>query len=114
MDMEPFAYLIIFLFLTLITFFARWLNEKIQEEIKRLDILGSSKKSKKQEDLETLETTATPQSRKKPISTTARRTTAPKRWIASRLDLRNKADLRQGIIMMTVLGPCRALEHPDN
>ena len=45
---------------------------------------------------------------------TARSRTSRHKNIRRRLGLENPQNLRQGIILMTVLGPCRALEQPNN
>jgi len=47
------------------------------------------------------------------VSTDRSRTSRQKN-IRRRLGLENPQNLRQGIILMTVLGPCRALEQPNN
>lgn len=112
MSIEPFVYLAIFLFLSLLTFVARWLGEKVREEIKLREIFGPSKEFREQEGLGTLEKTTTPQSRQKPISTLARSTSPRKRRTPLKISLHNKRDLRQGIVLMTVLGPCRAFTPP--
>jgi hypothetical protein len=109
--MESFILLFVFLFLSAIALAIRWLNEKIRREIALKDLkdlfLPSDDAREQQERGATETRTTSPSKQKKPIPT-------PKRRTASRLRLGNKADLRQGIIIMTVLGPCRALEHPDN
>ncbi len=45
---------------------------------------------------------------------TARGRKSRQKNIRRRLGLKNPQNLRQGIILMTVLGPCRALEQPNN
>jgi len=45
---------------------------------------------------------------------TDRSRTIRRKNIRRRLGLENPQNLRQGIILMTVLGPCRALEQPNN
>jgi len=114
MNIEPFIYLTVFLFLTLLTFVARWLGEKVREEIKLREILDPSKEFREQQGLGTPEATITPQSRQKPISTLARSTSPRKRRTPLKISLHNKRDLRQGIMLITVLGPCRALEHQQD
>ena len=49
-----------------------------------------------------------------PSVSTARSRTSRHKNIRRRLGLENPQNLRQGIILMTVLGPCRALEQPNN
>ncbi|MFB3146550.1 MAG: hypothetical protein ACE1ZO_05440 [Nitrospirales bacterium] len=49
-----------------------------------------------------------------PVSTDRSRMSRPKKNFRRRLGLENPQNLRQGIILMTVLGPCRALEQPNN
>jgi len=48
-----------------------------------------------------------------PVSTDRSRTSRQKN-IRRRLGLEHPQNLRQGIILMTVLGPCRALEQPND
>jgi hypothetical protein len=48
-----------------------------------------------------------------PVSTDRSRTFRQKN-IRRRLGLAHPQNLRQGIILMTVLGPCRALEQPND
>lgn len=48
-----------------------------------------------------------------PVSTDRSRTSRQKN-IRRRLGLEHPQNLRQGIILMTVIGPCRALEQPNN
>jgi hypothetical protein len=108
MNIEPFVYLTVFLFLALLTYFVRWLNEKIQAEINLKDLFGPSEKPDELPDLETPE--ASTPSREKPISTLSRSTSASKRRARLEISLHNKRDLRHGIVLMTILGPCRALE----
>jgi len=48
-----------------------------------------------------------------PVSPDRSRTSRQKN-IRRRLGLENPQNLRQGIILMTVLGPCRALEQPND
>ena len=112
MNIEPFVYLTIFLFLTLLTLAARWLNQKIREEINLRDLFGPSEKPGELLDLEAPE--APTPSRKEPISTLSRSMSPHKRRSSLKISLHNKNDLRQGIVLMTVLGPCRALEHEQD
>jgi len=114
MSIEPFIYLTVFLFLSLLTFVVRWLGEKVREEIKLGEIFGPSKEFREQLDRGTPKATTTPQSRKEPISTLARSTSPRKRRASLKISLHNKRDLRQGIVLMTVLGPCRALEQQQD
>lgn len=117
MSLEAFISFAIFLILSLIALAIRWLNERIRRDIALRDLKDlflPDDDSANQGAPETPDiTNLSPSSQKKPIQK-FRPTTTPKRRTASRLRLRNKADLRQGIIIMTVLGPCRALEHPDD
>jgi hypothetical protein len=117
MSLEALISFVVFLILSLIALAIRWLNERIRRDIALKDLKDlflSEDDSANQGVPETPDiTNLSPSSPKQPIQK-FRPTTIPKRRTASRLRLRNKADLRQGIIIMTVLGPCRALEHPDD
>jgi hypothetical protein len=108
MSIEPFVYLTVFLFLTLLTFFARWLSEKAREEIHLRNIFGPSEKPGEPHVFET--TQETTKLRQEPISTLPRPTSSRKLGTPLKISLHNKRGLRQGIVLMTVLGPCRALE----
>ena len=117
MSIETFVSFTIFLVLALFALAVRWLNERIRRNIALSDLkdlfLPSDEAGEQQEPLVIETSTTSPPKPKQPIST-FRPTTTPKRRTAGRLRLRNKADLRQGMIIMTVLGPCRALQHPDD
>ena len=117
MSLEAFISFTIFLFLSLIALAIRWLNERIRRDIALKDLKDlflSDGDSANQRAPETPDITNISPSAQKPPIQQFRPTTPLKRRTASRPRLRNKADLRQGIIIMTVLGPCRALEHPDD
>lgn len=117
MSIESLALFAVLLFLSLIGLAIRWLNERIRRDIafKDLkDLFLADDDSRKQRDRKAPETTRTSPSKPKQLIQEFRPTTSPKRRTASHLRLRNRADLRQGMIIMTVLGPCRALERPDD
>jgi hypothetical protein len=107
----------VFLFLSAIALAIRWLNERIRRDIALSDLKDlflPSDDAREQQERVAIETrTASPSKPKQPIRKFSP-TTSSQRRTASRLRLRKKADLRQGMIIMTVLGPCRALEHPDH
>jgi len=115
MSIETFVSFTVFLVLALFALAVRWLNERIRRDIALSDLKDlffPSDDAREQEERGETETrTTSPSKPKQPIST-FRPTTTPKRRTAGRLRLRNKADLRQGIIIMTVLGPCRAFTPP--
>ncbi len=114
MTIEALVTFTIFLFLSLLVLAIRWLNEKLRGEISLRDLFPSDDSKPQREDGVT-ETSRTSPSKQKQPRQKARPTPPPERRAGrSRLRLRNKADLRQGIIIMTVLGPCRALQHPDD
>jgi Na+-transporting methylmalonyl-CoA/oxaloacetate decarboxylase gamma subunit len=117
MSIEALVSFIVFLFLALLALAIRWLNERIRRDIALRDLKDlflPTDDSREQRDREAPDTTRTSPSKPKQPIQKFRPTISPKRRTASRLRLRNRADLRQGIIIMTVLGPCRALEHPDD
>jgi len=117
MNIEALMFLIVFLFLSLLALAVRWFNEKIRRDIALSDLKDlflPSDDVREQQEHDASETRTTSPSTPKQALPTFRSTTTPKRRTAGRLRFRNKADLRQGIIIMTVLGPCRALEHPDD
>lgn len=117
MSIEALMFLIVFLFLSLLVLAVRWFNENIRRDIVLSglkDLFLPSDDAREQQEGGVSEIRTISPSKPKQALPTFRPTTTPKRRTASRLRLRNKADLRQGIITMTVLGPCRALEHPDD
>ena len=117
MSLEAFISFTIFLFLSLIALAIRWLNERIRRDIALRDLkdlFRSDGDSANQRVPETREITNSSPSAQKPPIPKLKPAPPPKRRTPSRLRLRTKADLRQGFIIMTVLGPCRALEHSDD
>ena len=117
MSIEALVTFIVFLFLSLIALAIRWLNEKIRRDIALRDLKDlflPDDSSREQPDRKAPDTTRASPSKPKQPTQKFRPTTSPKRRTAGRLRIHNRADLRQGIIIMTVLGPCRALEHPDD
>lgn len=112
MSIEALVSFIVFLFLSLLVLAIRWLNEKLRGEISLRDLFPSDDSRPQREDGE-IETSRTSPSEQKQPRQQSRPTPPPERRAGSYFRLRNKADLRQGIIIMTVLGRCRALEHPD-
>ena len=116
MNIEAFVSFTIFLVLALIALAIRWLNERIRRDIAFRDLKDlflPSNDSREGPDHAAPDTTRISSSKPKQPIQEFRPTTSPKRRTAIPLRLRKRADLRQGIIIMTVLGPCRALEHPD-
>jgi hypothetical protein len=113
MTIEALVTFTIFLFLSLLVMAIRWLNEKLKGEISLRDLFPSDDSRAQREDGVT-ETTRTSSSKQKQTRQKSRPTPPPERRAGNHLRLRNKAELRQGIIIMTVLGPCRALQHPDD
>lgn len=113
MSIEALVSFIVFLFLSLLVLAIRWLNEKLRGEISLRDLFPSDDSKAQREDGVT-ETTRTSSSKQKQTRQKSRPTPPPERRAGNHIRLRNKAELRQGIIIMTVLGPCRALQHPDD
>ncbi|MBA3967545.1 MAG: hypothetical protein H0X47_17565 [Nitrospirales bacterium] len=117
MTMESLVFFAVLLFLSGLALAIRWLNERIRRDIafKNLkDLFLPSNDAHDQGDRKTADARRTSPSKPKQPIQEFRPTTSPKRRTASQLRLRNRADLRQGIVIMTVLGPCRALQHPDD
>jgi len=112
MSIEPFVYLSVFLFLALLTVFGRWLNKKIREEINLRDLFGPTEPSEEPQGLQIPETL--PPSRREAIPRPSRPLGPRHRRAQLKRSLHNTRDLRQGIVLMTVLGPCRALEPPSS
>jgi hypothetical protein len=112
MPIEPFVYLAVFLFLALLTVFGRWLNEKIREEIDLRDLFGPAEPSEEPQGLQTPETL--PPSRQEAITPPSTPLGPRNRRALLKRSLHNTRDLRQGMVLITVLGPCRALEPPPS
>ncbi|HNP62186.1 MAG TPA: hypothetical protein PKM72_15165 [Nitrospirales bacterium] len=115
--MESLVFFAVLLFLSGLALAIRWLNERIRRDIafKNLkDLFLPSNDSHEQDDRKAAATTKTSPTKPQQAVQQFRPITSPKRRTASQLRLRNRADLRQGIVIMTVLGPCRALQHPDD
>jgi hypothetical protein len=107
MSLEPFVYLFVFLVLTALVLIGRWLNEKVREEINLRDLFSPSETPDR----------ARPEtptfSRQEVRIPPAERPRPRNRRMRLKMALHNKRDLRQGIVLMTVLGPCRALDPPS-
>ena len=112
MSIEPFVYLAVFLFLALLTVFGRWLNEKIREEINLRDLFSPTEPAEEPQGLRTSDTL--PPSSQEAIPRPLRPLGPRHRRALLKRSLHNTRDLRQGIVLMTVLGPCRALEPPPS
>lgn len=113
MSIEALVSFTVFLFLSLLVLAIRWLNEKLRGDISLRDLFPSDD-SRPQREGGVTETLRTSPSKQKQPRQKSGPTIPPERRAGSHLRLHNKADLRQGIIIMTVLGPCRALQHPDD
>jgi hypothetical protein len=112
MPIEPFVYLAIFLFLALLTVLGRWLNEKIREEIHLRDLFGPAESPTQPQDLTT---PGAPKAlTQEAITPSSRPSSLRNRRMRIKTALHNKQDLRQGMVLITVLGPCRALEPPSS
>ncbi|GJL59974.1 MAG: hypothetical protein NPIRA03_28310 [Nitrospirales bacterium] len=116
MTIEALVSLLVFLFLSLLALAVRWLNERIRRDMALRDLKDlflPSDDAGERADREASSPTHPPSSKPKKHIQDFEPIPSPKRRTASRLRLHSRADLRQGIIIMTVLGPCRALEPPD-
>jgi len=113
MTIEALVTFTIFLFLSLLVLAIRWLNEKLRGDISLRDLFPSDDSRPQEEDGVTATSKPSPSKQKQPRQKSGPMI-PPERRARSHFRLHNKADLRQGIIIMTVLGPCRALQHPDD
>ena len=112
MSLEPFIYLFVLLLLTAMVLVGRWLNEQVREEINLRGLFESEETPAEGRELIAAEPPipATSQA----IAPSSRTPGPSDRQMRLQMALHNKQDLRQGIILMTVLGPCRALEPPSS
>ena len=113
MSIEALVSLIVFLFLSLLVLAIRWLNEKLRGEISLRDLFPSED-SPEQRDREVPDTGKAARAKRKSLIQPTSPTTAPKRHSLKHLRLDNKTGLRHGIVIMTILGPCRALQQSDD
>jgi hypothetical protein len=112
MSIEPFVYLAVFLFLTLLTFVARWLRaelEKVSNKIQPSRLPPIRQETPVVEG--SLRSQPSSQDRQRgslmpgiPLRANRRK--------SLKVDLRTTADLRQGMILMEILSPCRAFTPP--
>lgn len=113
MNIESLVLFAVLLFLSLLALGIRWLNEKIKRDIALKDLKDLFLPS---DEPQAPPGRVPPQPTRmahKPIPPILPpKSTSPLhgRGAWRRLRVHNRSDLRQGIIIMTVLGPCRALE----
>ena len=112
--MEPFVYLALFLIISLLSLVARWLKRELDGSADRET--ESKVHGLFQESLEPfVYTEERPQAKESNLSevssTTATRASKTQKKI--NIHPGNLQEMRRGIILMTVLGPCRALEPPN-
>lgn len=113
MNIESVVLFAVLLFLSLLGLGIRWLNEKIKRDIalKELkDLFLPSDTPQAPPDRVPPQPTRMAQKPIPPISPPQSASPLQGRGALRRLRLHNRTDLRQGIIIMTVLGPCRALD----
>jgi len=114
MSVEPFLYLLLFLFIALLSFVVRWLRGEIE---KSAAMEGESKAfGLFQESPAPLMPAV---ERHQPSERRIRKVSslAPARPVGKvrkmKIHPRNLQEMRRGIVLMTLLGPCRALEPPN-
>ncbi len=120
MSIESIVFFFILLFLSLLALAIRWLHERIRREIAYRglkDLFGPDEETpeepspEKKPERKKPEPTRISQKPMPPIETPGGPISRKRRTLRSLPRLRTPADLRNGIILMTILGPCRALEH---
>lgn len=111
MNIESLVLFAVLLFLSLLALGIRWLNEKIQRDIALKELKDLFLPS---DEPQAPPGPMSPQPRSQKITPPTlqprAKSTVQGRGAWRRLRVHNRSDLRQGIIIMTVLGPCRALE----
>ena len=114
MNVEPFVYLSLFLFFALVVFLVRWLKGEIEKSVElegKPKVLGWLE--------ERAAPLGAPVDRHRPgelrIRTEPSLPLVKSRGIPGKVKVqpRNLREMRQGIVLMTVLGPCRAVQPPD-
>ncbi len=114
MSLEPFIYLIVFLIVALLSFVARWLKRELDGSADRET--ESKVHGLFQESPEPLvDAEERPQARDTHKSEVSSTTPPRTRRTPKKINIHpgNLQEMRRGIILMTVLGPCRALEPPN-
>jgi hypothetical protein len=119
MSIESIILFFVLLFLSLLGLGIRWLHEKIRRDIAHRDLkdlFPPAGDAREQPGREQPEPTRMAHKPVPPVLTSRISAPSERRRTVRVPRLRNRADLRHGIIIMTVLGPCRALEtqHEDH
>jgi hypothetical protein len=114
MSIEPFLYLLLFLFIALLSLVMRWLRGEIEKSA------GLEEKSKafglfQESPAPFVFAEETPRARERRIREVSSVAPARPRRKARKVKIHpeNLQEVRRGIVLMTVLGPCRALEPPN-
>jgi Na+-transporting methylmalonyl-CoA/oxaloacetate decarboxylase gamma subunit len=115
MSIESIVFFFVLLFLSLLALAIRWLNERIRRQIAYRDLkdlFGPGEDTPEEPAPEKKsEPTRISEKPMPPIETPGAPASRKRRPLQRLPRLRTPADLRNGIILMTILGPCRALEH---
>ena len=115
MSVEPFLYLFLFLFFGLITFLARWLKGEI-EKSGEVDEGSEAYGLFQDRAVPFEEAEAGFHSKERSVSQASSLSSpagTEKKRRGKSLHPKNLQEMRRGIVLMTVLGPCRALEPPN-
>ena len=112
--MEPLIYLILFLIVALLSFLARWLKRELDGSADReteAKVLGLFQERPEP----FVFTEERPQAMERKVSEVSSTTPTRARRTGKKVIIHpgNLQEMRRGIILMTVLGPCRALEPPN-
>ena len=114
MSMESIIFFVLALMVWGLSVGARWMKEQMDKaSYEGAPIEWSSSSALEVSPTEGLSALSEEGQSQTPVSTDRSRTSRQKN-IKRRLGLEHTQNLRQGIILMTVLGPCRALEQPNN
>lgn len=111
MTIEPFIYLFLFLLVLLVSMFAQWLKREINETAS-LDTersLGAVPPEEPQLPTPKAVSPTMVDSFPDAIPTRSPMTRSTS-WHRKPLLLRNREEVRRGIILMTILGPCRGMD----
>ncbi len=111
MSMEPFIYLFLFFLVFLASRFAQWLKREINEatsletEQSLREVLPNEPPVPIPKIVSPILEDRVPESI--PTQSPITRSTS---WLGKPEQLRNREEVRRGIILMTILGPCRGME----
>ena len=113
MNIEAFVYLVLFIFFGLLAIFVRWLKGEFEKatEQERTPMFSDLPEEGHPIEITEFGRRSQPDFQEKLFSSNGI-LLSRKRRRKPKFDIRAIKDFRQGIVLMTILGPCRAFEPP--